>query len=197
MLVRRVGWDAQRRAWFEWGVGWDQARFIWTRIPTLALAHLSELPEELLSVLPDRFTTEISFLAEQWWGNIAQQLSKGHLMTLDYGLRSDEFFAPQRANGTLRAYRGHKICQDLLADPGEQDLTAHVNFSRIQAAAEKAGLVTEVLATQAEYVVGVAKHFWTEAAQSGEWTAQQNRELRTLMHPEHLGRAFRVLVQRR
>ena len=159
--------------------------------------QLSELPGELLAILPDGFTTEISPTAEQWWGEAAQALSRGRLLTLDYGLRSEEFFSPQRTNGTLRAYRRHKFCDDVLADPGEQDLTAHVNFSQIQAAGEKAGMKSERFVQQSEFMVGIAKRFWAEAEQQGEWTAQRNREFQTLMHPEHLGRAFRVLVQSR
>ncbi|MEK7781506.1 MAG: SAM-dependent methyltransferase [Verrucomicrobiota bacterium] len=198
MPVHRMGWDAKQRAWFEWGVAWEGGGFNWTRMKAVSESRqLSELPGELLAILPDGFTTEISPTAEQWWCDAAQALSKGRLLTLDYGLRSEEFFSPQRTNGTLRAYRSHKLCDDVLANPGEQDLTAHVNFSRIQAAGEQAGMRPEKLVTQSEFMVGIAKKFWAEAEQQGEWTAQRNREFQTLIHPEHLGRAFRVLVQSR
>lgn len=196
MPVRRVGWDAKQRAWFEWGVVWEGGKFNWTRMKARAgHYHLSELPRDLLAILPDGFTTEISPTAERWWNDAAQSLSSGRLLTLDYGLRSEQFFSPQRSNGTLRAYRSHKLCDDVLAAPGEQDLTAHVNFSRIHAAGEQAGMRPEKFMAQSEFMVGIAKRFWAEAEQQGEWTPQRNREFQTLIHPEHLGRAFQVLVQ--
>ena len=98
---------------------------------------------------------------------------------------------PERTHGTLRAYRGHTVNDDLLASPGEQDLTAHVNFAVLQAAGEAAGLRTVELSSQERFLTRVA------AELPGGWTAADTRQLRTLVHPGHLGRAFRVLVQER
>lgn len=118
-------------------------------------------------------------------------------MTLDYGLNQDEFVAPQRAMGTLRAYQRHRHCESLLANAGDQDLTAHVNFSAIQIAGELAGLKTELFSTQANFFAEIMKKFWPEAERAGLWTNGRAREFQTLVHPEHLGRSFRVLIQAR
>jgi len=198
MPVNRLGWNAKQRTWFEWNVAWEAGQFIWQKS---SLAVLPEqfhwLPDELLAVLPDGFTTEINPFAENWWSRAAKALHSGRLLTLDYGFKAEEFFAAQRVEGTLRAYRRHRNSVDLLADAGEQDLTAHVNFTQIQNAGTAAGLRTELFSSQAEFIVGIAKRFWAEAELQGAWPPQRNRELQTLMHPEHLGRAFRVLVQMR
>ena len=98
---------------------------------------------------------------------------------------------PERTRGTLRAYRGHVVSDDLLASPGEQDLTAHVNFAVLQAAGEAAGLRTVELSSQERFLARVA------AELPPDWPAERTRQLRTLVHPGHLGRAFRVLVQER
>lgn len=196
--VRRIGWSAAERNWFEWGVASAAEKFVWTRLPGAVTApELSVLPEGLLAVLPDGFTTEICPAAEKWWTAAAGSLRCGWLLTLDYGLEAEEFFSPQRAQGTLRAYCRHRSNDNVLGEPGNQDLTAHVNFSQAQAAGERAGLTTSIFTTQAEFIMGIARRFWTEAQQCGDWSAKQNRELQTLMHPEHLGRAFRVLGQHR
>lgn len=196
--VRRVGWNVGEQTWFEWGVTREAGKFGWAKLPgAVTASELSTLPRELLAVLPDDFTTEICPTAEKWWAAAAKTLHSGWLLTLDYGLGAEEFFSPQRARGTLRAYQRHRSSQDVLGEPGKQDITAHVNFSRVQAAGEQAGLTTGIFTTQAEFIMGIAQRFWTEAQQSGEWSAKQNRELQTLLHPEHLGRAFRVLVQNR
>ena len=118
-------------------------------------------------------------------------------MTLDYGQSSAEFLAPHRTNGTLRGYRCHKLSENLLANAGDQDLTAHVNFDSTRLAGESVGLRTELFTTQASFLAAVMKQFWPEAESHGTWTKARAREFQTLIHPEHLGRAFNVLVQTR
>lgn len=194
--IHRIAWDGKQRNWFEWGVCWENEHFGWARMSQISPdIYLPELPSELLEILPDGFTTEVCPAASEWWENAGNMLAAGRLLTFDYGLATEEFFTPQRQNGTLRAYRQHKLSDNVLAFPGAQDLTAHVNFSEIQKAGERAGLKTVSTGTQAEFLVNVAKNFWPEAQAAGQWTSQRNREFQTLMHPEHLGRAFRVLAQ--
>ena len=204
MPVHRLSWDASRREWFEWGVAVTGAQFDWRRmgtskVPTAspAFQQLAGLPPELLKALPDGFTTEISPAAEKWWAEAGVALQRGWLMTLDYGLSSVEFFAPHRVNGTLRAYHGHKVSDDLLSNPGQQDLTAHVNFDSIRFAGESVGLRTALFSTQASFFAEIMKRFWPEAERHDAWTSRRGRQFQTLVHPEHLGRAFRVLVQTR
>jgi SAM-dependent MidA family methyltransferase len=198
MPVRRIGWDAKTQSWFEWGVTFDGEKYVWCKMPGSVVApELQALPLELLGVLPDGFTTETCPMAQKWWAEAATSLRSGWLLTLDYGLPAEEFFTPHRAQGTLRAYRGHRSDGDVLGSPGSRDLTAHVNFSQVQKAGEAAGLTTSRFTTQAEFILDIAQRFWPESQQAGNWSAAQARELQTLVHPEHLGRAFRVLVQSR
>ncbi|MEK7707385.1 MAG: SAM-dependent methyltransferase, partial [Verrucomicrobiota bacterium] len=153
MPVQRIGWDAKRREWFEWGVTLQDDRFVWSRLPDAIhpSSFILHPSSKLLDVLPDGFTTEICPAAENWWREAASVLKQGKLLTLDYGLSAEEFFAPQRANGTLRAYHHHRLSDDVLANPGEQDLTAHVNFTAIRRAGEGAGLKTETFASQTQF----------------------------------------------
>lgn len=205
MPAHRVGWNKQRREWFEWGVVIAGNGFGWARMDLsrsgnseASIAHrFARLPAELLEVLPDDFTTEVNPAAEEWWQAAACALRHGWLMTLDYGLMAEEFLTPHRAAGTLRGYRSHRLCEDLLAVPGDQDLTGHVNFSVVQQAGEAAGLRTEALSSQADFFASIMKRYWSEAEREGCWTSHRSRELQTLIHPEHLGRAFQVLVQNR
>ena len=86
---------------------------------------------------------------------------------------------------------------DVLASPGEQDITTHVNFTAIQAAGEAAGLQTEGFLTQAQFLTRIAGAIWQGDGCFGDWTARHTRQFQTLTHPDHLGRSFRVLVQER
>ncbi len=197
--VHRLGWDANRSEWFEWGVTWRAGRFVWVRLSALPPASgLSPFAApELLAVLPDGFTTESCPAATTWWREAAELLRQGKLLTFDYGLNAEEFFAAHRAGGTLRAYQHHRYADDVLARPGEQDLTAHVNFTALQAAGETAGLTTAAAQTQSQFLTGIAQRAWETGSGFDAWTPERTRQFQTLTHPEHLGRAFRVLVQAR
>jgi SAM-dependent MidA family methyltransferase len=204
MPAHRLGWDAKERTWFEWGVTLAAGRFVWTRMPA-NIPHLEAanghwplaIGKELLDVLPDEFTIELTPAAEQWWRAAASVLESGRLVTFDYGLTADEFFAPGRKEGTIRAYTHHQSSRDVLAHPGEQDITAHVNFTAIQTIGESAGLKTDAFLTQAQFLTRIAARIWEGGTAFGEWTPERTRQFQTLTHPEHLGRPFRVLVQSR
>lgn len=200
--VHRFAWDARAGSWFEWGVGLVDDEFLWQRMPGEtgeAEAQLKQagfdLPAELRAVLPDGFVIEVSPQAAEWWHTAATKLASGRLMTLDYGLTTEEFFTPERQHGTLRAYHQHRVSDNLLAHPGEQDLTAHVNFSQIQRTGESAGLKTEAFTSQARFLTGIAEAMWRGTSEANGPSPQVIRQFQTLTHPEHLGRSFRALVQ--
>ncbi|MGH7994083.1 MAG: class I SAM-dependent methyltransferase [Limisphaerales bacterium] len=196
MPVHRFGWDARDRKWFEWGVLLDGEKFVWAKIETPDPGPQTPDPG-LLAVLPDGYTIETCPAAENWWREAASILERGRLLTIDYGLTREELMSPGRTRGTLRAYFRHHATDDLLANAGEQDLTAHVNFSAIQSAGEGSGLRTEIFSAQSQFLTRIAEKVFKHPESFGEWGAKQNRQFQTLTHPEHLGRAFRVLVQSR
>ena len=210
--VHRAGWDARARYWFEWAVTVESQALAWTRRPAdprlreealrSVLAgqfHGVSAPElrALEAALTDGFTFDYCPAATAWWQQAAQSLGQGRLLTFDYGLAGGELLRPERAGGTLRAYRNHRVSDDLLADPGEQDLTAHVNFSALQRAGEAAGLRTATLVAQEQFLTAIVLEAMRQPTAFGAWTDARTRQFRTLAHPAHLGRSFRVLVQGR
>ena len=82
----------------------------------------------------------------------------------------------------------------MLSTPGEQDLTAHVNFSQLIRAGEAAGLKTVGMTSQAEFLATLVQRLWVGSIAP---LPAEVRQFQALTHPEHLGRAFRVLVQSR
>lgn len=196
--VHRVGWDAQAKTWFEWGVTETSDRFAWARLDTPPPSSaVPELPEALRPILPDGFSTETCPAAEQWWQRAAKKLACGQLLALDYGLERLDFFAPQRFGGTLRAYCRHRPAEDVLARPGEQDITAQVNFTALRQAGEAAGLQTETFTRQGRWLTGITGRIGNPAVGFAAWDSTRVRQFQTLTHPEHLGHAFSVLVQGR
>jgi SAM-dependent MidA family methyltransferase len=202
MPVHRVTWNAEARNWVERGVSLNDGAFEWaTMSPEQGLdvkpTWLGQLPEDLLDVLPNGFTTELALETESWWAAAARALRWGKLMTIDYGFTTEELLAPERKNGTLRAYQDHHVSSDVLRNPGEQDLTAHVNFSSLERTGEKAGLTTELFTTQSRFLGGIFSRIREQEDIKEKWNPKLTRQFQTLANPEHLGHSFRVLVQGR
>lgn len=212
--VHRLAWSAAEQRWFEWGVRAMGERFIWTRLPELhanvaalaqpsaALGNLDESLREsswtsLAPVLPDGFILELAPFAELWWNIAAQSLRQGKLITFDYGHTSGDAINPTKPHGTLRAYRDHQLVDDILAAPGTQDITAHVNFAAVTHAGERAGLATTELTEQSRFLTRIAQRTMQQPAVFGEWTRERVRQFQTLSHPDHLGRSFSALLQER
>jgi len=192
----RFVWAATRQSWVECGVGLKGDALVWLAVPPeLALKDHPAIAEKLLSVLPDGFVTEYCPAAVRWWRAAARKLNSGRLLTLDYGLTSEEFFLPSRYQGTLRGYSGHRQIANPLANPGYQDLTAHVNFSELQQAGKSAGLQSLPLVSQAQFLTPIAARMLTRSANEEPWSEKNSRQLQSLIHPNNLGHLLKVLVQ--
>jgi len=199
--VHRVQWDGHQ--WFELGIDAEADRFVWTRLEEASIDIAAELERagfplepELLAVIPHGFTVDISSAAGAWWKQAAEALHRGKLMTIDYGYTAEEFLKPERIHGTLRAYYKQRVSEDVLARPGEQDITAHVNFTQLQRIGEEAGLKTEMFLSQEAFLSTLLQREINESS-SHPLSPAETRQFQTLTHPEQMGRKFRVLVQSR
>lgn len=92
---------------------------------------LKEYFSELNVTLPKGFCTEVNLEAIEWLKNIAAKLQKGFVLTIDYGYPSNELYHTDRRLGTIVCYNKHTISDNLYNNIGEQDITAHVNFSAL------------------------------------------------------------------
>ena len=191
--VHRLAWVAAAQEWRECFVDEEEGQLSWVLQP-LSDASLrpDEIPDQLLPHLPDGWIWETSPAAERWWSRLAGHIRSGVLLVLDYGLTLQQSLVPERLHGTLRAYRGHQLSADLLAHPGEQDLTAHVAWWRIQEAGERHHWRSERLVTQEQFLSPLLARI-----SPTEFTQEKIRQFQTLTHPDLLGRRFQVLVQTR
>ncbi len=196
--MHRLCWNGPLRKWRECRVALgEEGRFVWRlgRLSPQAAWHQPILPTELAAVLPDNYTVEICPRAEAGWRGCALCLGAGKLLTIDYGLTAGEWLRPERTNGTLRACAAHHASSDILDNPGGQDVTAHINFSALQTAGEKAGLKTDGLWRQESFLTRIFAETQSHPAAFPEWTPNRVRQFQTLSHPQHFGESFRVLVQ--
>lgn len=201
--VTRVAWRASEGRWLEQGVGMAGGNFHWVPMGEVPLGIVEEwlampLPHELLQVLPDGYTLDLMPGAARWWTEMARKLGRGYLVTLDYGLEADELLTPRYRQGTLRGYHRQRVVEGPMSMPGEIDLTAHVNWTALRKAGEAVGLKTVYSGTQRQFLVEILSRSMKQGRAIGlDWTPSEVRQFQTLTHPEHLGRAFRVLAQGR
>jgi SAM-dependent MidA family methyltransferase len=137
-FVRRAG------GWQELGARWNGERFVESEAPPAPLPG-PVLPEEA----PEGAVLEVSPEAEAAVRSIADALLRGRALLLDYGGLEEELLA-RSPHGTLQAVAAHRPVDDPYASPGRVDLSVHVNFSRLRAAARAAGLQEIAYGPQSE-----------------------------------------------
>ena len=130
---------------------------------------------------------------------IGRKLRRGFVLTIDYGHQAQELYDERHMRGTLLAYEGHRASEDYFRAPGEQDLTAHVNFTAMERWGRRAGLVPVGLTSQTDFLLALARHSNFEDLQSDRMDRNQQERARllfkTLIHPEGMGGTFQVLIQ--
>lgn len=158
---------------------------------------------------PDGYRTEINLTALNWIAQVAQKIARGYLITIDYGYTAQRYYSPARKEGTLQCYYRHSYHNDPFIHIGEQDITAHVDFTALEVQGQTAGLKTIGYTQQALFLMALGlsdrlsalSQPSTEATPDQPATAQtiraimQRREtLQQLISPMGLG-SFGVLIQ--
>ncbi len=180
----------------------DKDDLVWHALPAgEAFGNtVSELRQQLLEQhsveWPLPYTSEICLELSGFFADLSRHLRSGRLLFIDYGYLQQEFYHPQRHMGTLVCHAGHQGHFDLLADPGNHDITAFVDFSAAMQAAETSGLTVDQYQTQSAFLLenGIDS-VMQEAAAIGD---QQNylqlaHEMKQLMLPAEMGDKFKVL----
>jgi SAM-dependent MidA family methyltransferase len=186
-VIRRDG------TWLERHVTLDPAgNFTWTEKP-IADPELASAVRDLPPL--EGYATEINLRSRAWIKQVAQIITRGYILTVDYGFPASVYYAPFRRTGTLTAYCDHRRSDDLLHDPGSQDLTAHVDFTALAQAGESAALATLGFLDQQHFLMGIAHDELSGAATPQAGIATNLRAWQTLTHPGHLGARFHALLQ--
>ncbi|MGA8765088.1 MAG: SAM-dependent methyltransferase [Candidatus Sulfotelmatobacter sp.] len=138
---------------------------------------------------------EIQLAAQQFMHRI--HLHRGFFIAIDYGYTRDEQLAG-RHRGTLKAIRQHSVSANPYEAPGEQDITADVNFTALSAAAEGRGMQVQKVVTQSQFLMGIgeANQFADafEACHLPQERAKVALQLKHLVTPAGMGESFHVLV---
>ena len=180
--------------WNEQYVTADLGNLRWTEGPlshpglSAFLAHLPQV---------EGYATEINLEAPAWLEAAARRLERGYLLIADYGFVRSDYYLAERTGGTLACYYQHHRGDDPLAHPGEQDLTAHVEFTTLAEQAERVGLTLAGFTDQHHFLAALGRQIFPDITDPGQLTSERRKEMRafaTLIHPTLMGRAFQFLA---
>lgn len=187
--VHAVAW--REHGVLERGVCVNEGGFAWSERPAtselLAAARAIEVP------VP--YESEIGLAARAWMRTLGESLERGAILVLDYGFPAREYYHPQRSSGTLMCHYRHRAHGDPFRLPGAQDVTAHVDFSALAAAAREAGLEVLGYASQANFLVncGILELLERENPHNVAHYAPIACAAQILLSPAEMGELFKVL----
>jgi SAM-dependent MidA family methyltransferase len=164
-------------------------------------AYFSLLGIDLLeNIYPDGFRSEINLAALAWLDAVAKRLQRGYLLTVDYGYTASQYYHPTRRNGTLQCYYRHAANHDPYFHIGQQDITAHVNFTALERQGALCGLEKVSFTQQGPFLMALglgdrlsANNTGTDASSLSE-IIRRREALHLLINPISLG-GFGVLIQ--
>ena len=144
---------------------------------------------------------EAGLEACDWISEIARRLKRGFVLTIDYGHQAADLFDAHHQSGTVVSYSKHQVSNNLYAAPGEQDLTAHVNFTALRQWGARDGLETLGLLTQTAFLLALGKgNDFADLYDVGMDEPARLRarlQLKSLIYPEGLGERFQVHLQQK
>ena len=125
---------------------------------------------------------------------VARVLQQGVVITIDYGHTASDYYAAHRKDGTLLCYYKHAVKTNPYIRVGEQDMTAHVNFSALAKVGEASGLSTVGFTTLANWLMGLGVE---ELVQDQDPESAEIQALSQLLRPHGMGTTFKVFVQQK
>jgi SAM-dependent MidA family methyltransferase len=181
--------EARAGAWHELQVHTEAAGFSFK--PASHPIQNIDIPPR-----PDGYRTEVRRHQRDLIETLSSRLRRGFLLAIDYGMPRAELLAPHRSGGTLACYAQHRRDDAPLENPGQKDITAHVDFTALAQDAAACGFALEGYTDQHHFLVGAATGLLKslDGAAPTRSTLKLLRSLRTLLHPETMGTQFKSIL---
>lgn len=176
-------------------VGLADGRFTWQESapgPRLQAA-IERLAEALPTSLSEGYVSEICVDLPGWLETVSAPLRRGLVLMIDYGYPRNEFYHPDRSDGTLVCHYRHRAHFDPFVWPGLTDISAFVDFTAVAEAANGCGLEVTGFTSQAGFLLGLGIHDAVEQARDDEQRFKLAGELKRLTLPGEMGEKFKVI----
>ncbi|MFI4918464.1 MAG: class I SAM-dependent methyltransferase [Legionellales bacterium] len=154
------------------------------------LAYIKQhLPQNSLPYL-----SEANLFLDDWLANNYQVLNQGAMLLIDYGFPRHEYYHPDRNQGTLMCHYRHQAHPSPLLYPGEQDITAHVDFTHVAEAAQQAGFHVAGYTNQASFLLGNGLLDFMNTEDDEPKQVRAKQAIKQLTHPSEMGELFKVIA---
>jgi SAM-dependent MidA family methyltransferase len=182
----------------EWYVIWESGKFAWTLacpVDPILEQTVTAIGRDLDEPLPQGYDSEVNLHHTPWLQTLAQRLSAGLILLVDYGYGRREYYHPQRNTGTLVCYYRHCAHGDPLLFPGLQDISVHVDFTTIAEAAAASGLEIAGFTTQASFLLATGlTELLAQASADGAQYHNWVRQAKRLILPGEMGELVKVMA---
>jgi SAM-dependent MidA family methyltransferase len=145
--------------------------------------------------LPERYTTEVNLRIREWLKGIDRFLIEGFILTVDYGYPAWDYYSEDRNRGTLMCYYRHQLSEAPLSHIGDQDMTAHVNFSAVRRWGEELGFRSLGFCGQGVYLISLGIDEEIRRLSAGPDYPFEVARIKKLILPQGLGESHKVMIQ--
>ena len=142
------------------------------------------------------YTTEVNLRIRDWLKEINEVLERGFVLTIDYGYPAWDYYSEDRDRGTLMCYHKHQVIENPYLNIGQQDITAHVNYSAVKKWGEDIGIKTAGFCGQGVFMMslGIDEDIKKIAEGPGDYVFEIAR-IKKLILPQGLGESHKVMIQ--
>jgi len=183
----------------------DEIKKIFVSAGGESLIEIKEKPgtDEILNYLKEfsielqkGYRTEINLQIKDWLNEVNNALTDGFILTIDYGYPARDYYSEDRNRGTLLCYHKHQVTEDPYQNIGEQDITAHVNFSSVKKWGEELGIKTIGFCQQGTFLISLGiDEAITEIYKNSPDYLFEVAKIKGLILPGTMGETHKVMIQ--
>ena len=188
MPAKRVQFS--KGQFFELGVDFKNDEFYWKIFDVPFFDASVTLPLEI----EEGYITEVNLQSMAWIRSLYDSLIEGTVILIDYGMDRNEYFHPQRNDGTLKCFHQHKASNNPFCNIGFQDITTSVNFSDIADTAIKSGFKVSGYSTQTMFLISLGIENYLVNEKDFNRRIDLAQQVKQLILPNEMGEVFKVMA---
>ncbi|MDX8398359.1 MAG: SAM-dependent methyltransferase [Mariprofundaceae bacterium] len=189
--------EYKKKDFYERVVGIEAEQLVWMTSPE-PMSSPPSIDENIKTSWPESYQSEFNPRLAGWQKSVGNLISEGFVFCVDYGYSQKEYYRANRIEGTLMGHKSHQVIEDLLAEPGTCDLTAHIDFTSLARIGEDYGLITSSFITQGGWLAQSPSVQSTITGLAGKATVESLQAIaqaKRMLLPFGMGESFKLLVQ--
>ena len=156
--------------------------------------RLQDYVQSRLPELNSPYLSEVNLFLDGWMQQVSTILAQGAMILIDYGFPRHEYYHPDRNQGTLMCHYQHQAHSNPLLHPGEEDITAHVDFTHVAEAAHAAGFHVAGYTSQAAFLLANGLLNLLDDISDNRERVKAQQAVKQLVQPSEMGELFKVIA---